>query len=234
MLCYNKIVNILETEKLTKIYGKGSNSIKAVDNVSFKVKEGDFISIVGTSGSGKSTLLHLLGGVDRPTSGRVLIDGKDIYKLSNNEFAIFRRREIGIVYQSFNLIPILNVEDNITLPLKLDHQKINNKKLEHILGLLSIKRQRKYLPNQLSGGQQQRVAIARALIGDPCVILADEPTGNLDSKNSQEIIGLLRALNDDSGCTIIIVTHDENIARHTKRIIRFEDGRIVEDERKNT
>ncbi len=234
MLCYIIIImNILETEKLTKIYGKGDNKVKAVNYVSLKIKEGDFVSIIGASGSGKSTLLHLLGGVDRPTSGRVLIDGKDIYELSNDKLAIFRRRNIGIIYQFYNLIPTLNVVDNITLPLKLDHQKVDEKELDNILKILGLKNRRNNLPNQLSGGQQQRVAIARAVINNPAIILADEPTGNLDSKNSQEIIDLLKLLNREYGCTIIIVTHDLEIAQQTNRILVFEDGRIVKDYRRN-
>lgn len=224
---------ILETEKLTKNYGKGENTIHAVNNVSFKIKEGDFVSIIGASGSGKSTLLHLLGGVDRPTSGRVLIGGNDIFKMSNNELAVFRRRNIGIIYQFYNLIPTLNVADNITLPLRLDHQTVNANDLNDILRILDLKKRRNYLPNQLSGGQQQRVAIARAIINNPAIILADEPTGNLDSKNSQEIISLLKMLNQDYGCTIIIVTHDIEIAEQTKRILVFEDGKIIKDYRRN-
>ena len=224
-------MNILETENLTKTYGKGDNKVTAVDNVTLKVKLGEFVAIIGASGSGKSTLLHLLGGVDRPSSGRVLINGEDIFNYSDDEIAIYRRREIGIIYQFYNLIPSLNVADNITLPLKLDHRKVNEEHLAQILRMLKLTRVRNHLPNQLSGGQQQRVAIGRALISDPTIILADEPTGNLDSNNSKEVIGLLKQANKDFHKTIVMITHDTNIAAQADRIITFEDGKIVKDKR---
>ena len=224
-------MNILETENLTKTYGKGDNKVTAVDNVTLKVKLGEFVAIIGASGSGKSTLLHLLGGVDRPSSGRVLINGEDIFNYSDDEIAIYRRREIGIIYQFYNLIPSLNVVDNITLPLKLDHKKVNEEHLAQILRMLKLTRVKNHLPNQLSGGQQQRVAIGRALISDPTIILADEPTGNLDSNNSKEVIGLLKQANKDFHKTIVMITHDANIAAQADRIITFEDGKIVKDKR---
>ncbi|MCQ2568748.1 MAG: ABC transporter ATP-binding protein [Candidatus Saccharibacteria bacterium] len=224
-------MNILETEKLTKTYGKGDNKVTAVDNVTLKVKFGEFVAIIGASGSGKSTLLHLLGGVDRPSSGRVLINGEDIFNYSDDEIAIYRRREIGIIYQFYNLIPSLNVADNIALPLKLDHRKVNEEHLAQILRILKLTRIRNHLPSQLSGGQQQRVAIGRALISDPTIILADEPTGNLDSSNSKEVISLLKQANKDFHKTIVIITHDANIAAQADRVITFEDGKIVKDKR---
>ena len=224
-------MNILETENLTKTYGKGDNKVTAVDNVTLKVKLGEFVAIIGASGSGKSTLLHLLGGVDRPTSGRVLINGEDIFNYSDDEIAIYRRREIGIIYQFYNLIPSLNVADNITLSLKLDHKKVNEEHLAQILRMLKLTRVKNHLPNQLSGGQQQRVAIGRALISDPTIILADEPTGNLDSNNSKEVISLLKQANKDFHKTIIMITHDAKIAAEADRVITFEDGKIVKDKR---
>lgn len=224
-------MNILETEKLTKTYGKGDNKVTAVDNVTLKVKLGEFVAVIGASGSGKSTLLHLLGGVDRPSSGRVLINGEDIFNYSDDEIAIYRRREIGIIYQFYNLIPSLNVADNIALPLKLDHRRVNEEHLAQILRMLKLTRVRNHLPSQLSGGQQQRVAIGRALISDPTIILADEPTGNLDSNNSKEVISLLKQANKDFHKTIIMITHDANIAAQADRIITFEDGKIVKDKR---
>lgn len=224
-------MNILETENLTKAYGKGDNKVIAVDDVTLKIKQGEFVAIIGASGSGKSTLLHLLGGVDRPTSGRVIIDGEDIFKHSDDEIAIFRRREIGIIYQFYNLIPSLNVVDNITLPLRLDHQKVNEEHLAQILKMLKLTRVKDHLPNQLSGGQQQRVAIGRALIANPAIILADEPTGNLDSNNSKEVVGLLKNASKDFQKTVVLITHDMKIAAEADRVITFEDGKIVKDKR---
>lgn len=224
-------MNILETENLTKAYGKGGNKVIAVDDVTLKIKQGEFVAIIGASGSGKSTLLHLLGGVDRPTSGRVIIDGEDIFKHSDDEIAIFRRREIGIIYQFYNLIPSLNVVDNITLPLRLDHQKVNEEHLVQILKMLKLTRVKDHLPNQLSGGQQQRVAIGRALIANPAIILADEPTGNLDSNNSKEVVGLLKKASKDFQKTVVLITHDIKIAAEADRVITFEDGKIVKDKR---
>ena len=224
-------MNILETENLTKAYGKGDNKVIAVDDVTLKIKQGEFVAIIGASGSGKSTLLHLLGGVDRPTSGRVIIDGEDIFKHSDDEIAIFRRREIGIIYQFYNLIPSLNVVDNITLPLRLDHQKVNEEHLAQIPKMLKLTRITDHLPNQLSGGQQQRVAIGRALIANPAIILADEPTGNLDSNNSKEVVGLLKNASKDFQKTVVLITHDIKIAAEADRVITFEDGKIVKDKR---
>lgn len=224
-------MKILEVKNLVKTYGKGENQVKAVDNVSFSVEEGEFVAIVGASGSGKSTLLHLLGGVDRPTSGKVLIDGKDIYSLSDDALAIFRRRQIGIIYQFYNLIPILDVEENITLPCDLDGKPVSKSRLNELLKTLGLENRTKHLPNQLSGGQQQRVSIGRALINDPALILADEPTGNLDSKAGDEIVSLLKLSNKKYHQTIIIITHDLEIAQQADRIITFEDGKITKDER---
>ncbi|MBR6097496.1 ABC transporter ATP-binding protein [Candidatus Saccharibacteria bacterium] len=224
-------MNILETENLTKAYGKGDNKVIAVDDVTLKIKQGEFVAIIGASGSGKSTLLHLLGGVDRPTSGRVIIDGEDIFKHSDDEIAIFRRREIGIIYQFYNLIPSLNVVDNITLPLRLDHQKVNEEHLAQVLKMLKLTRVKDHLPNQLSGGQQQRVAIGRALIANPAIILADEPTGNLDSNNSKEVVDLLKKASKDFQKTVVLITHDIKIAAEADRVITFEDGKIVKDKR---
>lgn len=224
-------MKILEVKNLAKTYGKGENQVKAVDNVSFSVEEGEFVAIVGASGSGKSTLLHLLGGVDRPTSGKVLIDGKDIYGLSDDALAIFRRRQIGIIYQFYNLIPILDVEENITLPCDLDGKTVSKSRLNELLKTLGLEKRTKHLPNQLSGGQQQRVSIGRALINDPALILADEPTGNLDSKAGDEIVSLLKLSNKKYHQTIIIITHDLEIAKQADRVITFEDGKITKDER---
>ena len=224
-------MNILETKNLTKAYGKGDNKVIAVDDVTLKIKQGEFVAIIGASGSGKSTLLHLLGGVDRPTSGRVIIDGEDIFKHSDDEIAIFRRREIGIIYQFYNLIPSLNVVDNITLPLRLDHQKVNEEHLAQVLKMLKLTRVKDHLPNQLSGGQQQRVAIGRALIANPAIILADEPTGNLDSNNSKEVVDLLKKASKDFQKTVVLITHDIKIAAEADRVITFEDGKIVKDKR---
>lgn len=224
-------MKILDVKNLVKTYGKGENQVKAVDDVSFSVEEGEFVAIVGASGSGKSTLLHLLGGVDRPTSGKVLIDGKDIYSLSDDALAIFRRRQIGIIYQFYNLIPILDVEENITLPCDLDGKTVSKSRLSELLKTLGLENRTKHLPNQLSGGQQQRVSIGRALINDPALILADEPTGNLDSKAGDEIVSLLKLSNKKYHQTIIIITHDLEIAKQADRVITFEDGRITKDER---
>lgn len=224
-------MEILKVENLSKIYGKGENEVKAVDNVSFQVEKGEFVAIIGSSGSGKSTLLHLIGGVDRPTSGKVYIDGKDIYQLNNDNLAIFRRRQIGLIYQFYNLIPILNVEENITLPCDLDGQKVNKEKLEELLKTLGLEKRKNHLPNELSGGQQQRVSIGRAIINSPAIMLADEPTGNLDSKASEEIISLLKLSNKKYNQTVIVITHDEKIALEADRIITIEDGKIIKDER---
>ena len=224
-------MEILKVENLCKIYGKGENEVKAVDNVSFSVEKGEFVAIVGASGSGKSTLLHLLGGVDRPTSGKVFIDGEDIYKLSDDQLAIFRRRQVGLIYQFYNLIPILNVEENITLPCNLDGKQVEQAKLDELLKTLKLENRRKHLPNELSGGQQQRVSIGRAIINNPASMLADEPTGNLDSKSSEEIISLLRLSNKKYNQTVIIITHDEKIALEADRVITIDDGKIIKDEK---
>ena len=222
-------MEILRTEKLTKIYGSGNNKVVALDNVSFSVEKGEFVAIVGASGSGKSTLLHLLGGVDKPTSGTVYVDNKDIYKLSDDNLAIFRRREVGLIYQFYNLIPILNAKENITLPLELDNKKISKKELNSLLDDLGMKERSTHLPNQLSGGQQQRVSIGRALITHPAIVLADEPTGNLDSKSSDEIVALLKKANKEYKQTIIMITHNMEIAKVADRIIEIEDGHIVRE-----
>ena len=224
-------MEILKIENLSKIYGKGENKIKAVDNISFSVEKGDFVAIVGASGSGKSTLLHLLGGVDRPTSGKVYIDGVDIYAMDNDALAIFRRRQVGLIYQFYNLIPILDVEENITLPAKLDGVNVDKKHLNDLLETLGLENRKKHLPNELSGGQQQRVSIGRAIINNPALVLADEPTGNLDSKASDEIISLLKKSNEKYNQTIIVITHDLEIASSAKRIITIEDGKIINDVR---
>ena len=223
-------MSIVKVENLTKVYGKGSAQVTALDNVNFEVPKGQFLAIVGPSGSGKSTLLHLLGGVDRPTSGRVLIDGEDIYALNESNLAVFRRRQVGLIYQFYNLLPVLNVEENITLPLLLDGQKPDKTQLSQLMHTLGLENRLNHLPNQLSGGQQQRVSIGRALIANPAIVLADEPTGNLDSKNSQEIIDLLKISNSMYQQTVIIITNDTNIALKADRILRIEDGRIVSDE----
>lgn len=224
-------MEILKVENLNKIYGKGENQVKAVDNISFSVEKGEFVAIIGASGSGKSTLLHLIGGVDRPTSGKVYIDGKDIYTLNDDNLAIFRRRQVGLIYQFYNLIPVLNVSENITLPTKLDCRKVNEAKLNDLLKTLGLEKRRNNLPNQLSGGQQQRVSIGRAMMNEPALMLADEPTGNLDSKASEEIISLLRLSNKKYNQTVIIITHDEKIALEADRIITIDDGKIIKDER---
>lgn len=222
-------MEILRVENLCKEYGKGQTKVIALDNVSFKVDKGEFVAIVGASGSGKSTLLHLIGGVDKPTSGKVFIDGKDIYKFNDDELAIFRRRQVGLIYQFYNLIPILNVEENITLPLDLDNRKINYNNLNELISLLGLENRRKHLPNELSGGQQQRTSIGRAMITKPAIILADEPTGNLDSKSSDEIVALLKKSNKDYKQTIIMITHNIEIAKVADRIIKIEDGKIVKE-----
>lgn len=223
-------MEILRVEQVSKVYGRGETQVNALDNVSFTVNKGEFVAIVGPSGSGKSTLLHILGGVDRPTSGTVLIEGTNIYALDETQLAIFRRRQIGLIYQFFNLIPILNVKENITLPLLLDNRQVDDKRLDELLETLGLSDRVHHLPNQLSGGQQQRVAIGRALINHPALVLADEPTGNLDSKNSKEIIDLLKMSNRLYHQTLIIITHDHNIALQADRIITIEDGRILKDE----
>ncbi|HCF65944.1 MAG: ABC transporter ATP-binding protein [Clostridia bacterium] len=224
-------MEILKVENLVKTYGKGETKINAVDDISFTINKGEFVAIVGASGSGKSTLLHLIGGVDRPTSGKVYIDGKDIYALNNDNLAIFRRRQIGLIYQFYNLIPILNVEENITLPCDLDGCEIDKKRLQEMLKTLGLENRRTHLPNQLSGGQQQRVSIGRAMINNPAIMLADEPTGNLDSKASEEIIALLKLSNKKFNQTVIIITHDLEIAKEAERVITIEDGKIIKDER---
>lgn len=222
-------MEILKVENLVKTYGKGETKINAVDNVSFTVNKGEFVAIVGASGSGKSTLLHLIGGVDRPTSGKVYIDGKDIYSLNNDNLAIFRRRQIGLIYQFYNLIPILNVEENITLPCDLDGTTVDKQRLQDLLKTLGLENRKTHLPNQLSGGQQQRVSIGRAMINNPSIMLADEPTGNLDSKASEEIISLLKLSNKKFNQTVIIITHDLEIAKEAERVITIEDGKIIKD-----
>jgi len=223
-------MEILRTENLTKIYGKGDSEVRALDGVSFTVEKGEFIAIIGPSGSGKSTLLHILGGVDRPTSGKVYLDGQDVYAQNDEQLAIFRRRQVGLIYQFYNLIPVLNVEENITLPVLMDGRKVNEERFNELISTLRLNDRVNYLPNQLSGGQQQRVSIGRALMNAPAVVLADEPTGNLDSKNSQEIVELLKLSNKKYNQTLIIITHDENIALQAERIISIEDGKITSDE----
>lgn len=220
-------MEILRVENLTKTYGVGTTKVTALDNISFTVDKGEFVAIVGASGSGKSTLLHLIGGVDRPTSGKIFIDNKEINKYNDDELAIFRRRQVGLIYQFYNLIPILNVEENITLPLSLDNREIDFNKLNELIRNLGLESRRKHLPNELSGGQQQRTSIGRALITSPAIILADEPTGNLDSKASAEIVELLKKSNKDYKQTIIMITHDLEIAKVADRIIKIEDGKIV-------
>ena len=223
-------MEILRVEDLTKTYGANETKVNAVDHISFSVEKGEFVAIVGASGSGKSTLLHLLGGVDRPTSGQVSIDGKDIYSFNDDNLSIFRRRQIGIIYQFYNLLPILNVEENIMLPCDLDGKKVSKERLEEVLDVLNLKNRRKHLPNELSGGQQQRVSVGRAIINQPAIVLADEPTGNLDSKASEEIVSLLKMSNKKYKQTIIMITHDLEIARAADRIITIDDGKIVKDE----
>lgn len=223
-------MEILKVESLCKTYGDGINKVKALDNVSFTVDKGEFVAIIGPSGSGKSTLLHMLGGVDTPTSGKIYVDGQNVYKLNEQQLAIFRRRQVGLIYQFYNLIPVLDVIENITLPLLMDRRKINKKRLNELLELLELSNRKNHLPNQLSGGQQQRVSIGRALINEPALVLADEPTGNLDSQNSQEIMELLKYSNKKLKQTLIVITHDEKIAIQADRIISIEDGRICRNE----
>ena len=223
-------MEILRVEHLSKIYGKGENEVRALDDVSFSVEKGQFVAIIGPSGSGKSTLLHILGGVDRPTTGKVFLEGQDVFAQNEDQLAIFRRRQVGLIYQFYNLIPVLNVTENITLPVLMDGRKVNQERLDDLLTTLALKGREKHLPNQLSGGQQQRVSIGRALMNSPAVVLADEPTGNLDSKNSQEIVELLKLSNKQYGQTLIVITHDESIALQADRIITIEDGKITRDE----
>ncbi len=223
-------MEILRVDNLKKVYGKGENAVHALDGVSFSVEQGEFVAIIGPSGSGKSTLLHILGAVDVPTSGKVIMGGKDVFAQNGEALAIFRRRQVGLIYQFYNLIPVLNVTENITLPVLLDGRKVNEQRLQEMISLLGLDGREKHLPNQLSGGQQQRVSIGRALMNAPSVVLADEPTGNLDSKNSQEIMNLLRESNEKFHQTLIMITHDENIALQADRIIAIEDGKIVRDE----
>ena len=225
-------MEILKVENLVKTYGKGDTQVKAVDNMSFSVEEGQFVAIIGASGSGKSTLLHLLGGVDKPTSGKVIINGQDIYKMSDDKLAVFRRQNIGLIYQFYNLIQILNCKENITLPTELDGKKVDEKKFNELVETLGLKDRLTHLPNELSGGQQQRVSIGRALINDPAIVLADEPTGNLDSESSEDIMKLLKLSNKKFHKTIIVITHDLEIAASADRIITIEDGKIVKDEMK--
>ena len=224
-------MEILKIENLTKVYGSGENEVRALDGVSFSVEKGEFLAIIGPSGSGKSTLLHILGGVDRPTSGKVWLDGQDVYAQDEEQLAIFRRRQVGLIYQFYNLIPVLNVVENMTLPVLLDGRKVNEERLNELVETLGLSARKDNLPNQLSGGQQQRVSIGRALMNAPAVVLADEPTGNLDSRNSQEIVELLRQSNVKYKQTLIVITHDESIALQADRIVAIEDGRIVRDER---
>ena len=222
-------MEILKVENLIKNYGSGDNLVNAVDDVSFSVEKGEFVAIVGASGSGKSTLLHLIGGVDRPTSGKIFVDGNDISKMNDDKLAVFRRRQVGIVYQFYNLIPILTVEENITLPCDLDGRGVDRERLEMILDSFGLRARRKHLPNQLSGGQQQRTSIARALINNPSLVLADEPTGNLDSKSSEEVMSMLKMCNQSYGQTVIMITHNLDIAKQADRIITISDGKIVEE-----
>ena len=224
-------MELMRIEHLTKVYGSGENAVHAVDDVSFSVEKGEFLAIIGPSGSGKSTLLHILSGVDRPTSGKVYVDGQDVYAQDEEALAIFRRRQVGLVYQFYNLIPVLNVVENLTLPVLMDGRAVNQERLGELLDTLGLRGREKHLPNQLSGGQQQRVSIGRALMNAPAVVLADEPTGNLDSRNSQEIVELLKLSNRKYGQTLIVITHDENIALQADRIIAVEDGHITRDER---
>ncbi|MDP5276335.1 ABC transporter ATP-binding protein [Chengkuizengella axinellae] len=223
-------MEILKIDNLSKVYGKGDTAVKALDNVSFSVNKGEFVAIIGPSGSGKSTLLHMLGGVDRPSSGKVLVDNTDMYQLNETQLAIFRRRQIGLIYQFYNLIPILSVEENITLPILLDGHRVDKRQLNDIVKTMGLDNRLNHLPNQLSGGQQQRVSIGRALISNPAIMLADEPTGNLDSKNGTEIMDLLKMFNKKLNQTLIVITHDERIALQADRIISIEDGRIAKNE----
>lgn len=223
-------MEILRAEHLTKTYGAGENQVRALDDVSFTVEKGEFLAIIGPSGSGKSTLLHVLGGVDTPTSGKVYMEGTDVYAQNESQLAIFRRRQVGLIYQFYNLIPVLNVTENMTLPVLMDERPVNEERLHELIDILSLKGREGHLPNQLSGGQQQRVSIGRALMNAPAVVLADEPTGNLDSKNSQEIVELLKYSNEKYKQTLIVITHDENVALQANRILALEDGKIVRDE----
>ncbi len=223
-------MEILKVENLTKKYGSGENEVRALDGISFSVEKGEFVSIIGPSGSGKSTLLHILGGVDRPDSGKVYMNGQDIYAAGDEELAVFRRREVGLIYQFYNLIPVLNVTENITLPVLMDGRCVNEERLKELVVTLGLSGRENHLPNQLSGGQQQRVSIGRALMNAPAVVLADEPTGNLDSKNSQEIVELLKMSNEKYGQTLIVITHDEGIALQAHRMIAVEDGKITRNE----
>ena len=223
-------MEILRVENLTKVYGKGENEVRALDGVSFSVEKGEFVAVIGPSGSGKSTLLHILGGVDRPTGGKVFMDGKDVYAQNEEQLAIFRRRQVGLIYQFYNLIPVLNVTENITLPVLMDGQKVNQNRLAELMTTLKLTGRENPLPNQLSGGQQQRVSIGRALMNAPAVVLADEPTGNLDSKSSREIVELLKVSNEKYGQTLLVITHDESIALQADRILSIEDGKITRDE----
>ena len=225
-------MDILSIEHLTKVYGTGPAAERALDDVSLSIAAGEFVAIVGSSGSGKSTLMHLMGGVDRPTSGTVRMNGEDVYKRSDEQLAVFRRREVGLVYQFYNLIPVLDVEENITLPVRMDGRKVNEQRLATLVSSLGLRGFEHHLPNQLSGGQQQRVAIGRALMNSPAIVLADEPTGNLDSKTSAEIMRLLRASNKDLHQTLVVITHDEDVALMAQRVIAIEDGRVVSDERR--
>ena len=223
-------MEILRVENLCKIYGKGENEVRALDGVSLSVELGEFVAIIGPSGSGKSTLLHILGGVDKPTSGKVFMNGKDVYSQSEEELAVFRRRQVGLIYQFYNLIPVLNVTEKMTLPVLMDGREINTDRLKELIDTLGLNGREEHLPNQLSGGQQQRVSIGRALMNAPAVVLADEPTGNLDSRNSQEIVDLLKLSNKKYNQTLIMITHDENIALQADRIIAISDGKITRDE----
>ena len=223
-------MEIMRVENLTKVYGKGENEVRELDGVSFSVEKGAFVAVIGPSGSGKSTLLHILGGVDRPTGGKVFMDGKDVYAQNEEQLAIFRRRQVGLIYQFYNLIPVLNVTENITLPVLMDGQKVNQNRLAELMTTLNLTGRENHLPNQLSGGQQQRVSIGRALMNAPAVVLADEPTGNLDSKSSREIVELLKVSNEKYGQTLLVITHDESIALQADRILSIEDGKITRDE----
>lgn len=223
-------MEILRVENICKAYDTGGNIVEALSDVSFSVHKGEFVAIIGASGSGKSTLLHILGGIDRPTSGTVYVDGQNVYEQSEDQLAVFRRRQVGLIYQFYNLIPVLTVEENIALPVKLDGRKVNKNRLAELLKILGLTKRRKHLPNQLSGGQQQRVSIGRALINAPAIILADEPTGNLDTQNTQEIMQLLKASNKTYNQTIILITHDRDIALQADRILEISDGQLIRDE----
>ena len=221
-------MELMQIQHLSKVYGQGENQVRAVDDISFTVEKGEFLAIIGPSGSGKSTLLHILGGVDRPTSGKVFVDGQDVYAQNEDQLAIFRRRQVGLIYQFYNLIPVLNVVENMTLPVLMDGRQVNQERLEELLDVLGLRGREKYLPNQLSGGQQQRVSIGRALMNAPAVVLADEPTGALDSRTGREVLGFLQKLNAE-GDTVVLITHDNSIAVKAKRIVRLQDGRIIYD-----